>query len=224
MTGRLSGFCPHGCTSTGGTWSPALEAGAWRGSSNLDLAALLDGTVDRKVNGFWTLVMTRPGWSNAVTVKLDVATTRCDNPKGRRQTAGCVLSAFPGLFGVSGSKYPNFAYHVSNAMDSGLPGQLTSKAYLSRITSKTLLDKNGRKACPASLERPKGFSCDEFPFRSTLQGAYTSKATKARSFPGCHMEDPQRTGATGWSRCFIPALKTRALAASCPPSTRRSGC
>lgn len=64
---------------------------------------------------------------------------------------------------------------------------------------------NGDTACPSSLQRPDGYQCDEYPFRSTYNGAYTSGGGQARSQSWCQMPDPERTGPTGWSRCFILA-------------------
>jgi hypothetical protein len=88
---------------------------------------------------------------------------------------------------------------------SGLPGRLSTGTYLTRLTDQTKINANGATACPSSIPRPTGKSCDEYPFRSTNQGASTGGSAVARSFPDCQMPDPQRTGATGFSRCFIIA-------------------
>jgi hypothetical protein len=109
------------------------------------------------------------------------------------------------VLGFSQTTLPNFVQHVYGAQLSGLPGRLTTGTYLTRLTDTTLATRNGTKACPASLPRPTGYQCDEYPFRSTYEGAYTSGATQARSLPWCKMPDPQRTGPSGWSRCFIPS-------------------
>lgn len=109
--------------------------------------------------------------------------------------------------GYSQSLNPAFVDHVYKAQLSGLPGRLGTGTYLKKLSNATKVAANGTKACPSSLVRPTGYSCDEYPFRSTYQGASTSGATLARSFPGCRMPDPQRTGSTGWSRCFIPTTQ-----------------
>ena len=108
---------------------------------------------------------------------------------------------------------PDFVQHVYGAQMSGLPGRMGTTSYLTRMTNEPLKNRNGAKACPASLTRPKGAQCDEYPFRSTREGAYTSKAPAARSLPWCRTTDPQRKGAKGWSRCFI-ALRENVSATS----------
>ena len=151
---------------------------SWRGSGNVD-SLIGKRAIDRSVSGFWEMNLSRAGWSNSVLLTTNLARSRCDDAIGGRRP-GCVFANIPGVVGFS------------------------QKAYLTRLESATLRAKNGKKACPSSLSRPKGYQCDEYPFRSTHQGAYTSHATKARSFSGCRMKDPRRTGSTGWSRCFIP--------------------
>ncbi len=49
----------------------------------------------------------------------------------------------------------------------------------------------------------RGKQCDEYPFRSTYEGAYTGGHPTPRSWDGCEMPDPPRSGPSGFSRCFI---------------------
>lgn len=147
--------------------------------------------------------MSSASYGNSVTFDLPLANSRCDNAIGNR-VPGCVLSEIPGVMAYSQSGNPDFVAHIYNTQVSGLPGRLGTGTYLTKLSDPTQVAANGNKACPSSMVRPTGFSCDEYPFRSTYEGASTSGATLARSFPGCQMPDPQRTGATGWSRCFIP--------------------
>ncbi|MFU0236950.1 NucA/NucB deoxyribonuclease domain-containing protein [Streptomyces scabiei] len=49
-----------------------------------------------------------------------------------------------------------------------------------RETPPQKIDKNRGKACPSSLERPPGRSCDEYPFASTWQGAKYSGGPLSR--------------------------------------------
>ena len=50
---------------------------------------------------------------------------------------------------------------------------------------------------------PTSKQCDEYPFRSTNEGDYTSGDATPRRWDGCEMPDPPDTGPTGFSRCFI---------------------
>lgn len=98
---------------------------------------------------------------------------------------------------------PSITSHISRAMVSGLPGRVGSGTYLTRLTDAALITKNRNTACPSSLTRPWGKSCDEFPFATTHQGAFTNGSTVARSFPSCGFSHPQRTGSTGYSVCWV---------------------
>ena len=202
VTGNLFPSCSKGCLGTGGSWSMLSDDASWRGSGNVD-SLIGKRAIDRSVSGFWEMNLSRAGWSNSVLLTTNLARSRCDDAIGGRRP-GCVFANIPGVVGFSQKAYPAFVSHIYRAQVSGLPGRLSTGTYLTRLESATLRAKNGKKACPSSLSRPKGYQCDEYPFRSTHQGAYTSHATKARSFSGCRMKDPRRTGSTGWSRCFIP--------------------
>lgn len=207
-TGKSFGSCT-GCIGTGGSYRQ-LNFDAWSGNGNVDVNGLTVGKIVT-VNGFWELTFTGKAWGNPVTVKAGIAPSRCDNAfSGNGRPAGCVLPGIPGDVGFSQKAVPWFVYHVYSAQLSGLPGRLGTSSYLTRLTDPKLRDANGNRACPSrGLTRPIGDECDEYPFRSTYQGAYTSKATTARSFPSCQMPDPKRTGPTGWSRCFIPATQNK---------------
>ncbi|MGO0576458.1 NucA/NucB deoxyribonuclease domain-containing protein [Ornithinimicrobium panacihumi] len=130
-----------------------------------------------------------------------LASYRCD--KVASTGGGCVFNAVPGVAAFSTVTYPQFTNHVGLALSSGLPGGIRTTSYLTRLQDSTLVSKNRATACPSSLTRPAGKSCDEYPFASTYQGAHTGGGTTARSWQGCQMPDPTRTGPTGWSRCFI---------------------
>jgi hypothetical protein len=202
-TARLVGSCP-GCVSSGATWAKQTDGKSWRGAGNVAVTGLTVGKVRKDVSGFWQITLGGAGWGNTVVITLNLALSRCDNAfAGSRRPAGCVFSNIPGTVGYSQKALPDFVQHVYGAQLSGLPGRLGTTSYLTRLTNVTLKNRNGVKACPASLTVPKGAQCDEYPFRSTKEGAYTSKATAARSLPWCRTTDPERKGAKGWSRCFI---------------------
>lgn len=154
-------------------------------------------------------MFTNPSWLNAARVQFGSPYTRCDDVIGNR-APGCVFDEVPGVIGYSQSEFPEFTSHISRAQQSGLPGGYGSGTYLTYLTSETDRDRNGNRACPSSLTRPAGKSCDEYPFRSTHEGAATSPydgqtAHQARTFDGCAMPAAElgRTGPAGWSHCFI---------------------
>jgi hypothetical protein len=200
-SGNLFGC--SGCTGTS-TFVPD-GPDDWRGSGNFQ-ANLPAGTVRKNLTGSWELTVGSSKWSNTVLFTLSLPLYRCDNAIGNR-VAGCVFPNIPGVVGFSQSRNPLFVQHVYDAQISGLVGRLGTGTYLTKLDDPAKVKQNGDKACPTngSLPRPAGYQCDEYPFRSTYQGASTSGATTARSHPWCQMPDPQGNGPSGWSRCFIPA-------------------
>lgn len=110
---------------------------------------------------------------------------RCDTVV--KATIGCVARGDAELH-ISQTKAPAYRAHVQAAIASGLPARLHLTADESQRNA------NGAKACPkdGSLPRPEGLSCDEYPFRSTHEGAASAngQASGARSFPDCQMPDP----------------------------------
>ena len=190
-----SGKAKGGITSWG-----ASGGFVWKGSGWVSAPTMASKAVVNGVGGAWEVTMGNPEWDNVAIWPLDRFKGRCDR---YYSTPGCVFPTVPGVATFSKATAPQYAKHVSGAIKSGLPGKFGSSSYISRITSKPSTAKNRAKACPSSLKRPSGYSCDEYPFASTRQGAYTSGATRARSQPWCRMKDPARTGSKGWSRCFI---------------------
>lgn len=208
-TGSLFGHCPGSCVGTGGTWTSHPPNLSWSGTGNVDVQGLAPGAIEENVYGYWNVAAYNVAWSNELVINYSgTALSRCDNAYANR-APGCVYPLVPGVIGFSQATVPDFVYHVYNAQLSGLPGRMSTGTYLTRLTDTSLQSKNSTKACPSTLKRPTGYDCDEYPFASTYQGAYSSGATLARSFPGCGMPDPQRTGPTGWSRCFILSGQNR---------------
>ncbi|MBE7195200.1 MAG: hypothetical protein INR66_22325 [Gordonia polyisoprenivorans] len=129
---------------------------------------------------------------------------RCDNALPGRG-AGCVVYGTTPYIEYSNAKLPEFVAHIVQAQASGLP------SILSRTTDTALSTANGAKACPSSWPRPQTpyvKSCDEYPLRSTQQGAATVSGGKgpARTFPGCEVPLPTGLSASfGYSACMIRA-------------------
>lgn len=137
----------------------------------------------------------------------------CDTePIGNLKAPGCVFGGvtgkvlFDGRTPENGGPMYTTAIHMSNAMDSGLPGKIDSGKYLTRTNSSAINTANRNAACPSSLIRPTGYICDEFPFASTLEGG-AANTKQARTFWYCKLSDPQRTGPLGFSRCMTPSLE-----------------
>lgn len=194
-----------GCSGCAGTssFSPSGLDG-WSGNGSFSKTGLAAGAIQSGLSGRWQLTFSNSQWSNgSVAVNLDLASYRCDNAIGNRP-AGCVLPTITGVVGFSQNQNPAFVQHVYNAQLSGLPGRLGSGTYLKRLSNTALVNQNGATACPSSLTRPTGYQCDEYPFRSTYQGASTGGGS-ARTQPWCQMPGGQATGPTGFSRCFIPS-------------------
>ncbi|TDD78029.1 hypothetical protein E1293_24950 [Actinomadura darangshiensis] len=130
--------------------------------------------------------------------------------------AGCVFPrATPVMTYSKTGSYPTLAAHIEAAQNSGLPGKYPDGPTLTRLQDPVKKRANGRTACPPSWVRPTGKSCDEYPFRSTKQGASTQEPQgTARTFAPpdlawCEMDSAWGvptgvTGPTGWSSCMIP--------------------
>lgn len=206
-TGRLVA-CPIDCSiAIAGTYEKN-GIDSWHGAGQVDVP--VQDIKEDVAPGSWQLVFTNPSWVNVARAQFGSPYTRCDNVIGNRPP-GCVFDQVAGLMGYSQLEFPNFTQHISRAQNSGLPGGYGSGTYLTYLTSETERTRNGRKACPDSLSRPTGKTCDEYPFRSTHEGAATSPyagqaAHQARTFDGCQMPSGElgRTGRAGWSHCFIP--------------------
>ncbi|MGW4215353.1 hypothetical protein ACWEIJ_45785 [Lentzea sp. NPDC004789] len=186
--------------------------------------------------GHWEYWITYVGFTPTEPIPVDLPTVRCDNAIGDNDNnsgdpfsaatvaaagAGCVfLGILPVMVYSKTGPYKTLAEHIEAAQLSGLPGAYPNGVALNRITNATDKGRNGNTACPPSSvwKRPTGRSCDEYPFRSTRQGAYTGGGS-ARTFappttPWCEM-DPNWgvptnvTGPTGWSSCMINADDNR---------------
>ncbi|MBQ1123767.1 hypothetical protein [Streptomyces sp. B15] len=137
---------------------------------------------------------------------------RCDNATPGISGTGCVVPDYRPVFQVSRSgANPEFARHLSDALASGLPGAYPDGTPLTRMTDRKKARRNGDRACPQASKggypRPTGYSCDEYPFRSTWEGAYTQSPNtpaSGRTFSWCQIKKLNPgTGAKGWSACMI---------------------
>lgn len=130
---------------------------------------------------------------------------RCDNAVPGLTYAGCVFPDIaPAMVYERKGPYPELADHIAQAQASGLPGAFPGGAPLNRLVDPVLQDRNGTVACPRSYPRPTGMSCDEYPFASSQQGAFTGGGAP-RTWPGCGiaLPGPGSSGPVGYSVCMI---------------------
>jgi hypothetical protein len=147
----------------------------------------------------WRYYFTAAGYTSSGAISSGSSTFRCDQwLKGYSSSRGCVVPWYDPTLYYKHGNYPEFAGHLKAAIGSGLPN------YLTRMYSASGIRDNRNKSCPKSLHRPKGKSCDEYPFASTYQGAATQGGNpKPRTFKGCAVPGKTRTGPSGYSRCMI---------------------
>ncbi len=142
---------------------------------------------------------------------------RCDNASPGLSGFGCVQQYYfvPSfeLF-MTDPAVELAAHHIYQAQASGLPGadpktSLPNKTPLHRLVNDYLVQQNTNRACPATYVRPDGYQCDEYPFKSTQEGAATANpGGPARTNPSwCHIPEPSGSGPFGYSVCMIPGLQ-----------------
>jgi hypothetical protein len=145
--------------------------------------------------------------SNTSTGNYDL---RCDNAAGGSSpTAGCAVHYAPGAVTYSAATNPTVVNHISQALASGLPGGSVLDP-LHRTTVASVIALNRSTSCGSAVTIP-GYSCDEFPFASSYEGA--ASGGTARSFPGCTFADPAATGPIGFSRCMVIASENSSAGA-----------
>lgn len=201
-TASCSTNCTNGTTSFGTqvlqTGQPA--SGEFFYNSTATAAGAVGAT-----GSTWNLTLKAPDSAAANTLSSVSAAVRCDTAVPGISSTGCVIPGITPYINYDGATWGGFGAHVKAAQLSGLPGALGGVP-LHRLTDTALRDANRAKACPASLPRPAGYSCDEYPFASTLEGAYTGGGT-ARTLPWCQvaLQGTPSTGPAGYSVCMIDA-------------------
>lgn len=149
----------------------------------------------------WILSFKAPSAPTPATLLRNAPETRCDHATPGRAVAGCVVPFVAPYIEYDAAVFPEFGTHVYGAQLSGLPGSATP---LHRLTDPTAIAANRNTACPSSLPRPTGKSCDEYPFASTYEGAALSGGgPRTQSWCGVTLSGPPSTGALGYSVCMI---------------------
>ncbi len=211
--------CNANCGLVGASFDSAqILHGSRSGSATLDSPYLGAGGVWHSSSS-WTIWFTTPGVSPGPGSELTLgpAAHRCDDALGTTAPAGCayVMASTVPEHQIGSARYPKYARHISLAINFGLPSTLT------RTTDPALNQLNYNTACPtgANYPRPAGMTCDEYPFRSTRQGA--ASHTYGRTFliinwntglPPfvCNVSwlQPRRYGDFGgYSVCMVPAAE-----------------
>ncbi|MFJ8387680.1 NucA/NucB deoxyribonuclease domain-containing protein [Streptomyces sp. NPDC094438] len=125
---------------------------------------------------------------------------RCDNTPRMSPVAdgGCVYPQVTPTYDVSVTgPYDQVAWHIDWAQRN-LKNHWGWKGHgpaLTRTLDKALINKNRGTACPSSIPRPAGKSCDEYPFASTHQGA----SVNPKDF-SCHMVPATQNTGEGRAR------------------------
>jgi hypothetical protein len=152
-----------------------------------------------------------PGTLNQVsnTLWLNYPGHRCDNAlPGYKSRPGCVQERWQPTLGVSQARYPNYFNHIASSQTVGTP------RVLHRTTDDAIHTLNRTISCGASKGLPAGYTCDEYPFASTYEGAglrpggFTMSVHTKRLDIECYVDWlPKHTNTTNrsYSACMIPA-------------------
>ena len=124
---------------------------------------------------------------------------RCDTIVST--VAGCVYPQAGIVWDLISDLYPEIAYNVKSAQNSGIVGH---DVPLHRTLKGNLDFQNRQISCNPNVPRPIGKSCDEYPFASTYEGA-AKFPNGGRTFQGCDRPDLPTgvTGPYGWSACMV---------------------
>lgn len=160
--------------------------------------------------GDFDVTFYNPSWAGgrSNTGHMEFPPVRCDFAvPGNNVVPGCVFWQWGGIMSYSlTGPYSELATHLRDAQASGLPGAYGGSAPLHRLVNADAQKKNYETSCPDAYTRPAGKSCDEYPFKTTYEGAWTGQGT-GRTFSWCSI--PQLptgiTGPSGYSACMINA-------------------
>jgi hypothetical protein len=196
------GFTCSGLCSTFIADKATFEAG----TAAVDVGSVFNTTISDDQVGFATSVFTisasSPKSDEPATISLNTTKIRCDslfapNPYG------CVFPEGPSQrFFVDASLYPIAVEHIVQSQETGAPGHDIA---LTRITNSDRIFTNRATACPRGL-RPRGMSCDEYPFATTKEGA-ASDPTRGHTFEWCRvfwLPDASVVPRAPWSACVMP--------------------
>ncbi len=204
--------CTGNCTTISNSFPPQTTAPSTVDAGQAIFVSTMVG-VGQKGYAYTTFYwyFTNPQWAGPSTITNDEFSpiARCDNVL-TGYPAGCAFySNTPTMVYALAGPYPTLARHIQAAQQSGLPGAPgTNPLYRTQDTN--LINANRNTACPTSLPRPTGFSCDEYPFATTYEGAFIETSdydAGPRTWPWCQVTlgAPNSTGPFGYSVCMINA-------------------
>ena len=158
----------------------------------------------------WTITFRSPGSRTPASLTQTAAQVRCDNALPGRAVIGCVVPGIAPVIRYEGTSFIEFGAHIAGAQASGLKGGSRANP-LHRLVNATQQAANRNTACPSSLPRPTGKSCDEYPFASTYEGAALSGGlARTQSWCQVSLVNPPSTGSAGYSVCMIDVAENRA--------------
>lgn len=209
----VEGFatCAGQCTLASSSFprQPMLVGQFANGESFHNTTATGPGAVGFATTPF-NYFFTNPAWTGPTnTASVTPPRVRCDNALPGVTSVGCVFPDYvPAIVYALSGPYPELASHISRAHASGLPGAYPIGSPLTRLVDPTLQNQNRDVACLPTYPRPPGKSCDEYPFASSNQGAFTGGG-QPRTFDGCAITLllPGSTGPSGFSVCMIDATQ-----------------
>jgi hypothetical protein len=144
-----------------------------------------------------------PGVTPTVTTAW-TPTIRCDIAVPGWKIPGCVFPDYIPTLTVVQASYPSYYKHIRDTQAFGVTSLLT------RMVDPDRQKDNTSRACPGMYPRPAGFQCDEYPFASTFEGAFTGGYAGGQTLPGCQVSWlPVRTSSAGYSSCMIPESENR---------------
>ncbi len=122
---------------------------------------------------------------------------RCDNNVVWGMGHGCVNDAVILAQTWDTQNWPTVAVHIDRAQETGLDYWLT-RAWPTEASA------NRDKACDHAPQAKPLYSCDEYPYASTKEGASTGGGPM-RVLSGCGYKQVAGSGPSGWSRCQVIA-------------------
>ncbi|WP_158633226.1 hypothetical protein [Amycolatopsis sp. WAC 04182] len=172
--GFATATCSSGCTAT----NSAIRTLPYRVPVDFDYQVTSAGSnLDQlKITPSFTFQSITPAVWGPIREEIGSAVdVRCDStPTVGPNTGGCVYAQFTPTYDVStlNNDTAQVAWHIQWAQRN-LTGKWGRKGFgpeLTRTMDATVITANRNAACPASIPRPTGKSCDEYPFASTYQG------------------------------------------------------
>ncbi|MET8757520.1 NucA/NucB deoxyribonuclease domain-containing protein [Lentzea sp. NPDC004782] len=168
--------CTGACINGGADFpSQPVVPGAFPGGEAFFTSTATTRGSEGRASTTLTYYFTKPGATPSTPHDVPTPDVRCDHKlPGNNTVAGCIVYGIAPVMTYSlTTPYPELAAHIRDAQATGIPGSPFGGSPLHRLIDPTLQQRNRDVACPDSLPRPPGKSCDEYPMASTWEGAAT---------------------------------------------------